>query len=51
LWTAQNRKSTTTDLTVGFRLTALKPAALASRMDYEIAAAAAGQNNVGSWNV
>jgi len=47
LWTAQNRKSTTTDLTVGFRLTALKPAALASRMDYEIAALAAGQTTAG----
>jgi hypothetical protein len=51
LWTAQNRKTVGVDLAVGFRLAALKPRAIGSMMDYEIALIASGQTSAGSWNV
>jgi len=51
LWNAATHGTSTVDVMMVWRLGALKPAALASRMDYEIAALAAGQTNVGSWNV
>jgi hypothetical protein len=51
LWDADHRKMSTVDLTAAWRVAALKPAALGSLQNYEIAAAAAGQANVGSWNV
>lgn len=43
LWNANTRKSATVDVVTAMRLAALKPAALSSLQDYEIAAAAAGQ--------
>jgi hypothetical protein len=50
LWDRANRAVTTVDVISGWRLGALKPAPLSSMMDYEIAAAAAGKANAGSWN-
>jgi hypothetical protein len=43
LWNAQHRKATRTDVVTAMRLGALRPRALQSLQDYEIAAAAAGQ--------
>ena len=43
LWNAATHRQTTADIATAWRLSALKPAALASRMDYEIAALAAGR--------
>jgi hypothetical protein len=51
LWTAQHRRSNGIDLAAGFRLAALKPPAIHSMMDYEIALIASGQTSAGSWNV
>lgn len=42
LWANATRKIATVDITMGWQLASLKPAALDSLMDYEIAAAAAG---------
>ena len=51
LWSAEHRKMTGQDIAVAWRVSALKPRALASKMDYEIASIAAGQTSAGSWNV
>jgi hypothetical protein len=50
LWNAAHRKMTEQDVMVAWRIAALKPAPLKALQDYEIAAAAAGQTNVGTWN-
>jgi hypothetical protein len=46
LWAAEHRKMTGLDITVAWRVAALKPPALASKLDYEIQQAAAGQARV-----
>lgn len=51
LWNVATRGTTAVDIATVWRLGALKPPALQPLMDYEIAAAAAGQTNVGTWNV
>jgi hypothetical protein len=51
LWDVATHATTTTDVTMAWRLAALKPPALQSLADYEIAAAASGRTNAGSWNV
>jgi hypothetical protein len=43
LWNSATRGTTTVDVVTAWRLAALKPPALTSLQDYEIAAAAAGQ--------
>jgi len=43
LWSAATHRQTTADIATAWRLAALKPAALASLMDYEIASLAAGR--------
>jgi len=45
LWDVATHSMTTTDVTMAWRLAALKPPALQSLADYEIAAAASGQTN------
>lgn len=50
LWNTATHGTTTVAIVTGMRLGALKPAALSRLMDYEIAAAASGQTNAGSWN-
>ena len=42
LWSAEHKRMTGTDITVAWRVAALKPAPLDSLQDYEIQAAAAG---------
>ncbi|ORV85558.1 hypothetical protein AWC11_01660 [Mycobacterium interjectum] len=51
LWAAQNRRMTTVDVGMAWSLAALKPAQLSALQNYEIASAAAGNGNAGSWNV
>jgi hypothetical protein len=51
LWNVATHGTTTVDVAMVWRLGALKPPALASKMDYEIASIAAGQTSAGSWNV
>jgi hypothetical protein len=51
LWNTATHGTTTVDVAMGWRLGALKPAPLQPLMDYEIAAAAAGQTNAGALNV
>jgi hypothetical protein len=50
LWNVVTKKITTVDVSMVWRLGALKPPALQPLQDYEIAAAAAGQTSVGSWS-
>jgi hypothetical protein len=51
LWNSQAQAQTGVDLMANFRLSALKPAPLKSLQNYEIASAASGNANAGSWNV
>ena len=51
LWNVAAHGITTLDVAMSWRLGALKPAPLQPLQDYEIAAAAAGQTGVGTWNV
>ncbi len=51
LWDSQQRAMTGADMMTAWRIAALKPGPLKSMMDYEIASAAAGNANAGSWNV
>jgi hypothetical protein len=48
LWSAEHRSITTIDVTVAWRVAALKPSALGAMQDFEIQAAAAGQTTPGS---
>jgi len=48
LWTAEHRKVTTIDVTVSWRVAALKPSAIGAMQNYEIQAAAAGQTTPGA---
>ena len=50
LWNTATHGTTTVAIVTGMRLGALQPAALSRLTDYEIAAAASGQTNAGSWN-
>src|SRR5690349_6019705 len=50
LWNSATTRPGTSDLIAAMYLGSLKPAALASLQDYEIAAAAAGTTTAGSWN-
>lgn len=50
LWDAAHRKTTAVDLAMSWQLAALKPPAISSLADYEIASAAAGNTNAGAWN-
>ena len=51
LWDTAQRKQSGFDLQMGWRLASLKPSPLASLQDYEIASAAAGNADAGTWNV
>ena len=51
LWYSQQRAMTGADMVSAWRIAALKPGPLKPLADYEIAAAAAGNTNAGTWNV
>jgi hypothetical protein len=51
LWSTAVHAITSVDIVTSWRLGGLKPAALGSLQDYEIAAAAAGNASAGAWNV
>jgi hypothetical protein len=50
LWNTATHGMTTVDIAMAWRLAALKPAALKSMRDYEIASIGAGQTSAGAWN-